>query len=391
MSHLLNVPFIDELESMVEFCRKFNNIYIYGCNKNQQYLLKFLDCCELSIKGYITTELVPEPDWIYRALPIRLIDDVIKDHDTGIILASRDLDYNSVVPKMNSNGFTNYFFLSERNKQQIVDKMSMRSMPGFEINLAEHCNLNCRHCDHFSQLAEPEFLDLDTFSRDMQRLAELSDGRLGWLSLLGGEPLLHEDVNKFMEVARAHFPKVVIYIYTNGLLLLAAEKNKKGNFWECCAKNDITVIVTRHTIDLDLASIEAKAQEYSVKLKVITYLMTLTKDEKHYAKYPLDTSGTIKKHEFIYCTHFNCCFTLRKGRIYTCVVIPNSRHFNKAFNKNLQETEADSIDIYKVESYEEVTSFLSNRIPFCKYCDIKSRTYGHKWAKSDKSIDEYTR
>lgn len=35
-----------------------------------------------------------------------------------------------------------------------------------EVQLAEHCNLNCAYCDHFSPIVQPEFLDTESFSRD---------------------------------------------------------------------------------------------------------------------------------------------------------------------------------------------------------------------------------
>ena len=55
-----------------------------------------------------------------------------------------------------------------------------------EIQLAEHCNLNCFGCNHFSQIAQKEFLSLETFTKDLTRLSEISKGLIRRLMLLGG-------------------------------------------------------------------------------------------------------------------------------------------------------------------------------------------------------------
>lgn len=41
------------------------------------------------------------------------------------------------------------------------------------FNLVEHCNLHCYSCDHFSQLAKKEYLDINVFEKDVKRLKEI--------------------------------------------------------------------------------------------------------------------------------------------------------------------------------------------------------------------------
>jgi len=381
-------PDIYEIEEMIEFCKKYSHIYIYGCAANQQYLRKYFDICNISIDGYVTTTTVDEPEWVYGALPIRLIDDVVNESNTGIILALCDKHFNTVIPKLRDCKFVDYFIMSEWNKKMIAYKMTPRKTNDmwFEVNLVEHCNLNCKYCTHFSPLAKPEFLDIEVFRKDMARLCELSAGKLRVISLLGGEPLLHRDVNQFIEIARSYYPESTVLFVTNGLLLYDAETNENGNFWQCCADNDVSIHLTPHPIELDINRIKEKARKYGVNIDIG---MELRGDKKKkYLKDILDLAGKRDIHEFISCYRFNQCYTLRNGRAYTCIVVPNVHHFNNAFNQNLEITEADSIDIYRVETFEEITEFLSNRIPFCEYCDNKDKS-AYKWARSDRTIDEY--
>ena len=72
----------------------------------------------------------------------------------------------------------------------------------FEVHITEHCNLNCKGCYHFSPLAKEEYLDINEFERDLRRIYELCGDNVERITLLGGEPLLHPDINRFIEVTR---------------------------------------------------------------------------------------------------------------------------------------------------------------------------------------------
>jgi ABC-2 type transport system ATP-binding protein len=71
-----------------------------------------------------------------------------------------------------------------------------------EVHLVEHCNLNCKGCYHFSPLAKEEFLFLTEWEKDCKQLSTLFKDRIGHISLMGGEPLLHPDICEFMRITR---------------------------------------------------------------------------------------------------------------------------------------------------------------------------------------------
>lgn len=58
-------------------------------------------------------------------------------------------------------GITHFFLVSDWNRRTIPKKMLPRKIEDFflEVNLADHCNLNCQCCDHFSPIAKPTFLN----------------------------------------------------------------------------------------------------------------------------------------------------------------------------------------------------------------------------------------
>ena len=399
---LFDQPHLYEIEDMINFTKKHRPLYIYGCASNQEYLLKFLDICGIVVDGYVTT-YGNDRELFYRNIPKFKLDTVNLDN-AGIIIGLSDKYYNGVIPRLRERGFTDYFLMSEHNKRAIAHKLTPRPRERMwiEINIADHCNLNCRMCDHFSHLAPPVFLDVDEFKRDMERLAELSGNFIDMIKLQGGEPLMHKDINKFIEITRNLFPKSEIDFFTNGLLLLRAEHYEKGNFWQCCVDNRVDILLTRYPIKLDVEPIREKAEEYGVRLQIFgeaatrctgdksigLYKLPQSDINKKSTKHPFDLNGTIEKHCFISCYHLNETITLRHGKLYTCSIRPYAEYFNNAFNQRLELADDDYINIYKANTYEELAEFATKRVPFCRYCDIKNRRV-FDWARSNRQIDEY--
>lgn len=268
---------------------------------------------------------------------------------------------------------------------KIIKNTPYEKLPFFCVHIVEHCNLKCQFCDHFAPLAEEKFADIKIFEKDFSRLSDLFNAKVDCIGLMGGEPLLHPHLNDFLYVARKYFPKTTLQLYTNGILLL----NQSDDFWEACRNNDIIIVNTKYPIKLDFDKIIEVAKKHYVKYGYFDGLGKVSKTSSHI---PLDLEGKQNKHiNFINCYHANsCCFLAERGKLLTCSVAPNIKHFNKFFNKNIPLTNDDYIDIYKAKKSDEIMSFLCRPIPFCKFCYVKKRTFGHEWKKSKKYIKEWT-
>jgi MoaA/NifB/PqqE/SkfB family radical SAM enzyme len=393
--HVINeLPHIYELEDLIEFCKKYERLYIYGAAENQEYLLKFLDICNIPVEGYVVSSRQAADQCLqYRNIPIVAIDEILSQKDIGIILGLSDRHYGYIIPKFRQIGFHDYFIMTEYNKRTIAAQMKPRPLEEmtFEVNLADHCNLDCQMCDHYSQLADKHFLDVDSFERDMSRMGEIFDHRIACITLLGGEPTLHKDIIRCMEIARCQFPLAEIIILTNGLLLLRLENAPQGNIWQACRDYNVHITVTVYPLNFDYEALEKKAAEYGVSLAMSSNIHAnqLTKIVKISDKHTFDLSGSVGKHYFINCLYFNKFNVLKDGRLYMCPVAAHSGIFNRYFNQNLELTDKDSLDIYKVSKWEELAEFSANIIPFCRYCDLKN-WHGHsEWKRSTKEMDEY--
>ena len=252
----------------------------------------------------------------------------------------------------------------------------------FEVHLAEHCNLNCCGCDHFSPLAEPELTDIEEFTKDISRMGDIFSHECREIHLLGGEPLLHPEINTFMKITRDKFSKGRILIVTNGLLLLS----KADDFWQSCHDNNITVAVTRYPIKLDIDAIRKKAEAFDVEFE---YYIGL-ENKISFRKEPLDLTGSQNpERSFAFCERGNNCNFLRHGRLYNCTFTGNVHHFNKKFGTNIAITDYDYIDIYSDIDKDTILERLCKPVPACRYCEIQGIKAGIQWHVSRCEISEW--
>lgn len=388
------LPHIYELEDMMEFCKKYEHLYIYGKGENQEYLLKYFDMCGVKIDGYVvTSQNWTDSSFVYREMPVWLAEDVMRQEGSGILLALPDRNYGRIIPVFREADFEHYFVLSEFNKRAIASQMKPRSKEEmiFEVSLADHCNLSCQMCDHFSQVSEKWFVDLEQFERDMVRMGELFDHEIGAITLLGGEPTLHEDIMECIRITRREFPKGDVIILTNGVLLQELEHSPKGNFWEVCRDNGIHIIVTVYPIQLDYIAIEELGKKYSVSVAMSSNIHAdqLTRKKKISDKHTMDLEGKIDRFYCVHCLYFNKFNVLKDGRFYMCPIAAHSNIFNHAFGTKLALLENDSVDIYQAKSWEELARFSADYVPFCSYCDLKHWGHHSEWKASSKGIEEY--
>lgn len=285
----------------------------------------------------------------------------------------------------------------EQKDEQILSTLSLQECRRFrsqvkptlylELHVAEQCNLNCRMCSHFSCLAEPELLGPEDFERDMKRLAELFDNGVEQIKLLGGEPLLNPDLPELCRIARRYFPDNKLFVLTNGILL----PKMPEDFWDTCRNEKVTVLCSEYPLAFDYQSVAELAKEKHVIYQRVSY----ERDEqgvKVFHHLPLDLTGQQNPvASYRDCFQANSgCVTLYHGRLFTCTVAANARHFKRHFGSDILLSSRDFIDIHEAKSAWEIMEFLARPIPFCRYCDVEHRTFDHPWGTTKKDIREWT-
>lgn len=395
--HLINeLPHIYELEDMMAFCKNYEKLFIYGRGVQQELLLKYLDICDVKITGFVVTKRKTCDDeaFSYRQLPVYEFDAIKNNKTWGVILALPDRYYDEIIPMFRKCDYQNYFVMSEFNKRTIANQVKPRNIDEltFEVSLADHCNLSCQMCDHFSQLSDEWYVDMNQFEQDMVRMGKLCNHEIGAITLLGGEPTLHPNIIDCMRITREQFPNTELIVLTNGVLLLSLEKIPGNmNFWKACKDYDVNITVTVYPIKLDYKKIEQKANEYGVNIAMSSdiHAKTSTEDIKISDKHTMNLDGKIDKFYCVKCLYFNKFSVLKDGKIYMCPIAAHSNIFNCKFNQNLEILEKDYLDIYEINNWQEIAEFSSNYTPFCRYCDLKNWGHFAPWKASTKDISEY--
>lgn len=260
-----------------------------------------------------------------------------------------------------------------------------RHMPGrslsFEVNCADHCNLDCWGCDHGSPLAPEGCLDIDRYARDLERLSALFHGTAGEIRLCGGEPLLNPRLHEIIAITRRNFPRGKVAVITNGILL----GRQDNAFWESVTRNNAAVSVTVYP---GMEEHFQKISEIGASHGAAVNPLYRKKKESYFM--PFDTSGKQNARLSSYsCFQAYNCATLHDGRMFPCSVAPTSRFFSAHFNIPLTLSDKDSIDIHTATA-KEILSFVTRPIPFCRYCAVGERKFGIPWSKSEKDISEWT-
>lgn len=283
-------------------------------------------------------------------------------------------DYEEEINKLNIEVFNNINHAIKRTTPQAYLK-------SIDIHLADHCNLNCFSCFHFSQIAEESYYDINIFEKDIERLSKITNGLVETFNLMGGEPLLNKNCKNYFYTIRKYFNKSKILLVTNGILLLKQDKE----FWISCKENDIIIQPTVYPIKIDWENIKLKASEYNVTLSISNNELNKTS-----YKVVLDLEGGANIfNSFRYCGFGNDCVQLKNGRLYTCQTAAYINFFNKKYNQNLKLTEYDYIDIYQDYSYEDILLKLAKPIPFCKYCDVSKWKNMGVYKSTTNSIEDY--
>jgi hypothetical protein len=297
-------------------------------------------------------------------------------------LRQLDRTAKKILDKLALGNSTIYIFLL-KIKVFLRKIIRPNALDSLDICVAEHCNLGCYSCNHFSQLAEPEFADFEKTEQDLKHLSELSGGNIPLIYLAGGEPLLNPCLPEFMRIARQYFPQSRVQIITNGLLLLA----QKDVFWESVKKYNIVMTPTKYP-GVNWEKIESRAREFGYKFD---YFDFSGNTEKTSRKFCLDLSGgQDAKKSFKRCCLAACTVAVQNGRIATCSFVFNIRHFNRYFDRQIPVTASDSIDIYKAQNMRAIVDFVNRPIPLCRYCKSMGEEIIGGWRKTENKISEWT-
>lgn len=382
MKKLVDEHLINEMEELHKFIKEHNRIFIWGNGVIGKALHRFLGNMEIEVEGILVSQKTEQKD----LFEIQEID----VENVGIIMGCDDKYYSEIIPLLVKHKvlLENVFFLSQSNKNNVEKRMRRLEKDEFHysVHLAEYCNLNCQMCNQFSPVSERKCMSYETYEKDCKRLSELFGGMMKWINLTGGEALLNPDVIRFIELTRQEFPSAQIKLCSNGILLL---KNSE-KLWEACKKNAIEIWVTPYPINVNYKQIEEIAGNYGVPFFYAVDFFSQEIANKTSCIFPMSTKGDQNRMNCIFCNGYQDWITLYEGRLYNCSTIYPSRALNSRFGTKFTcDWKRDSIDIYQVDSWEEIVEFERTIPEFCKYCCVGERKDGFMWKRSEGRRNEW--
>ena len=262
-----------------------------------------------------------------------------------------------------------------------------RIVPRIEVNLIDACNLKCKGCTHFSSIyGQDSSYPVEDYKKDLLQLRKV--GHLLRLRLLGGEPFLLENLDKYIMIAREIFPETDIEVVTNGLLIPDIERQ----IFSALKSGDVSVVISPYPPTLKRkGKIMERLNQYGVIWhfdgeEITRFARSLTLEGGHN---PEVSSAN--------CLSAACTF-LRKGKLYKCPYEGLINDFNAYYG--LEKTDDSGVSVYQDKNIldRKIVDYALKPVSRCKYCkeepeyfywSVKANPALADWLCEDKaSIDD---
>lgn len=246
-----------------------------------------------------------------------------------------------------------------------------------ETHVADTCNLKCRGCMHFSNIAiHPNYPDLQKFEQDFKRLSELFRN-IFIIRLMGGEPLLNPELGSYIKIARQYFPAAELRIVTNGLLI----PRQPDNLWEvmrsCHAAMDISPYPpTMEKIEELTKKLDKEGIPYgTIAEKLQNFRKSLTLSPHHNPEKATRLCGSAH------------CHFLRDGRISKCPLPLLIGDFNHEYGCTIESK--DIYDIYSEQSGAALKEKLEQYADMCRYCPDEAAFIPWQRTQQDACMEDW--
>lgn len=255
------------------------------------------------------------------------------------------------------------------------------SLHYFEVPITDNCNLNCKGCLFASNTTKTEqHVPYKVIETDAKRMAELFHD-VPWIRILGGEPLMHPDIDKILECYRSIFPYSEIDLCTNGLLIPKIGDGHR--LWDCIKKNHISIHVSGYKPTYSmLDKIDTILKEHNLSYVIL-------KRDEFLKYYTLEPKNDMAEN-FEKCIASGC-YEVYRGQLSSCSGAIAFEKFNDIFKTNYQVRESEGyIDIHRSTlSAWDMKTKLETPSFICKYCNV-SGMVSFEWDYTrELTLDDY--
>lgn len=235
----------------------------------------------------------------------------------------------------------------------------------FELHVVEHCNLRCANCCNMSPLVSRRFLSPDEVASLCRRMrgALVADV----VKIMGGEPLLHPEIEEVLRVLRTSGLGDRVRLFTNGLLL----PSMREAFWAALDELTISSYSSAPVKPwvLALAHERARAHGFVLNVKPVSEFSQVLSP-----RYEADDART--RRTFSRCWLRHRCLIARDGRFFMCTRAAYAEDFLRAAAHRpppggaTVDRGGDGIPLDAPDLAERLEAYLNRAEPLgaCRYC-----------------------
>ncbi len=243
---------------------------------------------------------------------------------------------------------------------------------GLEFFATDHCNLKCSGCSQCSPFLKKHFADISFFEKSLETLRKYL--RPNKITILGGEPLLHPDIDSILSIARRAKMFNKIHITTNGLHLL----KMSSAFW-----STIDVLrISKYPANADFINQNfaefshiCKSNKVELQIREMNSFNRIILTEEN-------TNRELIDEIYNKCIYKYYCHTLSEGKIFRCSPVVNLSKYQEAINNNFIIDSQDYLEINDSASFKtDLLHYLNSDMPLngCKFClGSSGKTFPHK-------------
>ncbi len=252
------------------------------------------------------------------------------------------------------------------SKKQAVKKIFIQLADGtlfhqhsLEIEIVDHCNLTCGGCNHLSPAIPRRFESAERILGDLSTLKQHM--RVECVKLLGGEPLLHPDIEAIVAAVRKSNISNKIILLTNGTLL----SRITDGLLEILDGVEISQYPSMQNSAEEIALLQKRAEKYSVTISSF-YFRTF---HKSFAFKGTEDKKLVQR-IFNTCrkVHLWGCYAVYEGYLFKC---PQSIYLAKVIPELQHDPHGDGLSIHSCGDFsKKIIPFLTSRTPLnaCTFC-----------------------
>jgi len=234
-----------------------------------------------------------------------------------------------------------------------------------EFYITNECNLTCSNCNRYNNYDFQGHYEWNHNAEAIAAWAERIDASI--ITIIGGEPTLHPDLQQWAEGLAALWPDRDVMIQTNGIKPIIGM-----NWWETARSKYPNI---GHSISVHSPGMKSK----------------LSRGRKNHFDAWMFSECALKDQHTYFTVHdsdpqaaFNACsmkhsHTVLNGRLYKCPMVAILPEFRKQYQVSLTERQESILLEYRSLAHDcsdqELENFVNDRHSAIKQCNLCPGSY----------------